>query len=64
VKDMDDTPAKSFTEVGRGVIDFRKIFSKAGAAGIRHYFIEQDETPGEPLESVKTSLKYLRALKC
>jgi sugar phosphate isomerase/epimerase len=63
VKDMDDSPRKSFTEVGRGVIDFKKIFSKSGTAGIRHYFIEQDKTPGEPLESVKVSLKYLKELR-
>lgn len=63
VKDMDNTPEKSFTEVGRGIIDFKKIFSKASVAGIRHYFIEQDETPAEPLESVKISLKYLKELK-
>ena len=63
IKDMDKTPKKSFTEVGRGAIDFRKIFAKAGRAGIRHYFIEQDETPAAPLESVKESLNYLRNLK-
>jgi len=63
VKDMDSTPRKFFTEVGRGVIDFVKIFSKAKEAGIKHYFIEQDETPGDPLESVGISLNYLRALK-
>ena len=63
VKDIDSTPRKFFTEVGRGVIDFVKIFSKAKEAGIKHYFIEQDETPGDPLESVGISLNYLRALK-
>src|SRR5829696_3016621 len=63
VKDMDNTARKFFTEVGRGVIDFRKIFSHAKTAGIEHYFIEQDETPGEPIESVKISLKNLQALK-
>ena len=63
VKDMDATPKKSFTEVGRGTIDFKKIFAKSGAAGIRHCFIEQDETPAAPLESVETSLKYLKALR-
>lgn len=63
VKDMDATPKKFFTEVGRGTVDFKKIFSKARAAGVRHYFIEQDETPAAPLESVQTSLKYLKELR-
>ncbi len=63
VKDMDATPKKFFTEVGRGTIDFKKIFSKAEKAGIKHYFIEQDETTAAPLESVKISLNYLRKLR-
>ena len=62
VKDMDDTPKKYFTEVGRGTIDFKKIFAKSEVAGIKHYFIEQDETPAEPIESVKISVKYLKEL--
>ena len=63
VKDMDATPKKYFTEVGRGTVDFKKIFSKSGAAGFRHYFIEQDETPAEPIKSIEISLKYLRELR-
>lgn len=63
VKDIDKTSEKSFTEVGRGTIDFKKIFVKSKLAGIKHYFVEQDKTPAEPLESVKFSLKYLRELK-
>ena len=63
VKDMDNTPKKYFTEVGHGTIDFKRIFSNADKGGIKHYFIEQDETPADPLESVKVSVKYLRDLK-
>lgn len=63
VKDMDGTPKKYFTEVGRGTIDFKKVFSKADLAGIKHYFIEQDETPAEPLKSIEVSLKYLKQLR-
>lgn len=63
VKDMDATPKKYFTEVGRGTVDFKKIFAKASRAGIRHYFIEQDETPAEPVKSIEISLKYLKELR-
>ena len=63
VKDMDSTPKRYFTEVGRGVIDFRTIFAHAGQAGVRHYFVEQDETPGSPFESMKISMDYLRKLE-
>ena len=63
VKDMDATPRRSFTEVGRGVIDFKNIFAAAGRAGVRHYFVEQDETPGSPFDSAKISLDYLQRLR-
>ena len=63
VKDMDSTPRHYFTEVGRGVIDFRTIFANAGRAGVRHYFVEQDETPGSPFDSLKISMSYLKNLE-
>ena len=63
VKDMDDTPRRYFTEVGRGTIDFKEIFAASKQAGIRHYFVEQDETPASPFTSIKTSIDYLRRLE-
>jgi sugar phosphate isomerase/epimerase len=63
VKDMDSTPQRYFTEVGRGVIDFKTIFAHAGRAGVRHYFVEQDETPGSPFDSLKISMDYLKRLE-
>lgn len=63
VKDMDATPRKFFTDVGTGTIDFVRIFRKAKQAGIRHYYYEQDETPGDPLASAQASFRYLRALQ-
>jgi sugar phosphate isomerase/epimerase len=63
VKDMDATPRHYFTEVGRGVIDFKSIFANAERAGVKHYFVEQDETPGSPFDSLKISMDYLRRLE-
>jgi sugar phosphate isomerase/epimerase len=63
VKDMDDTPKGFFTEVGRGVIDFPKIFERADQAGVKHFIVEQDETPGSPFESARISFEYLQALE-
>lgn len=62
VKDMDATPRRFFADAGKGTIDFKRIFRKAGQAGIRHYFYEQDETPGSPFDSAKASYEYLRGL--
>ncbi len=63
VKDMDGTPKHFFTEVGQGTIDFGKIFAAAQKAGIKHYFVEQDETPASPFSSIKLSMDYLKRLE-
>jgi sugar phosphate isomerase/epimerase len=62
VKDMDRTPQKNFTEVGKGVVDFKRVFSQAKLGGIRHYFVEQDETPGPAIDSARESYRYLQSL--
>lgn len=50
------------TEVGSGVIDWKKIFSHSEQAGIKHYIVEHDH-PKEPLESIKKSYEYLVNLR-
>lgn len=60
LKDMDNTPAHSFTEVGNGVIDFKKIFSRKDLAGFKYFFVEQDKCPGDPFDSITTSIKYIK----
>ncbi len=62
VKDMDNTPKKFFTEVGRGTIDFKKIFAQSKKAGVTHYFVEQDQCPGSPFDSIKISFDNLRQM--
>jgi len=59
VKDMDTTPERGFAEVGRGNMDFRRIFGASKKAGIKHYVVEQDRTPGDPFNSIKISWDYL-----
>jgi len=63
VKDMDATPKRFFTEVGRGTINFKEIFADSDKAGIKHYFVEQDETPGSPFASIKMSIDYLKQIE-
>lgn len=63
VKEMDNTPKRGITEVGRGVIDFKTIFAKAPKGAIKHYFVEQDTTPGSPFDSIKVSFDYLKQLE-
>ncbi len=63
VKDMDKTPRGFFTEVGRGTIDFAKIFAASGKSGVNLYIVEQDQTPGSPFDSLKISIDYLKKLE-
>jgi sugar phosphate isomerase/epimerase len=52
----------SFAEVGNGRVDFKAVLAAAAVNGTKHYFVEQDQTPGPPLESLKTSFANLRRL--
>ncbi|UPL47738.1 sugar phosphate isomerase/epimerase family protein [Hymenobacter sublimis] len=60
VKDMDKTPKRDFTEVGSGVIDFKRIFAQAGKSGMKYFFVEQDQTPGSPFDSIKKSITHIK----
>jgi len=60
VKDMDKTEKKSFTEVGNGVIDFKRIFKHADKAGMKYFFVEQDICPGSPFDSITQSITYIK----
>jgi sugar phosphate isomerase/epimerase len=52
----------TFKEIGNGSLDFRAILKAADAAGVEHYFVEQDHTPGDPVASLKTSFEHLQQL--
>jgi len=52
----------TFTEVGRGVIDWKRIFAAAPRGGVKHYFVEQDFSDDAPFETIKISYDYLHAL--
>ena len=49
------------TEVGSGIIDWKRIFAQSDKAGIKHYIVEHDH-PKQPLESIKKSYEYLSTL--
>lgn len=60
MKDMDNTPEKKFTEVGNGVIDFKKILAQSKKAGVKYFFVEQDICPGDPFDSIAKSIGYIK----
>jgi sugar phosphate isomerase/epimerase len=50
------------TEVGSGIIDWKRIFVQSEKAGIKHYIVEHDH-PAAPFESIKKSYEYLANLR-
>jgi sugar phosphate isomerase/epimerase len=58
-----ESPGKqAFKEIGNGVLDWPKILRAAAAAHVEHYFVEQDYTPGDPIDSLRQSMDYLKKL--
>lgn len=55
-------PKTAFREVGNGVIDIPAVLRAAAQAGVKHYFVEQDQTPGDPVQSLRESFQYLQKL--
>jgi sugar phosphate isomerase/epimerase len=51
---------EEFQEVGAGVIDWKKVLKASVDAGTGHFYVEQDYTPGDPIESLKKSYAFLR----
>jgi sugar phosphate isomerase/epimerase len=52
------------TEIGRGVVDWKRLFAASKKADVKHYFVEQeppfDEMP--PFEALRVSYNYLHDL--
>ncbi|MBV8867785.1 MAG: TIM barrel protein, partial [Acidobacteriaceae bacterium] len=55
----ENVPHDAFKEAGSGSIDIPAILKAADTAGVQHYFVEQDQTPGDPIDSLRKSFDYL-----
>lgn len=62
VKDSAGAPQHEMVEVGRGTIDFARLFARREEAGIRHFFVEHDN-PRDPMASIATSYQAVRGLR-
>ncbi len=49
---------EAFAEVGSGTVDIPAVLKAAQAAGVEHFFVEQDQSP-DPLASLQKSYEYL-----
>lgn len=58
----ENVPPTAFKEIGRGSLDFPAILRAATGIGVEHFFVEQDQTTGSPLASLKISYDYLNKL--
>jgi sugar phosphate isomerase/epimerase len=57
----ENVPKDAFQEIGNGSIDIPAVLKAANAAGAKHYFVEQDQSP-DPIASLKQSYEYLSKL--
>jgi len=53
-----------FCEVGSGNLDFPRIVQAAEKSGCQWFIVEQDTTPGNPVDSLAESFRYLAENIC
>jgi len=58
----ENIPPAAFHDLSDGAVDFPAVLRAAKQAGVKHYFVEQDETPGDPIVSLRKSFQYLESL--
>jgi sugar phosphate isomerase/epimerase len=58
----ENIPRTAFHDLSDGAVDIPAVLRAAKQAGVKHYFVEQDETPGDPIESLRKSFQYLESL--
>lgn len=52
--------AHEYREIGAGSLPFREIIAEAEAGGCEWFIVEQDETPGDPFDSLQQSFNYIK----
>lgn len=60
VKDMDKNDSDRNADIGSGSIDYKPIFAQAKRSGMKHWYVEQESYPGEPIESVGASANFIK----
>lgn len=61
LKDMDLTKKQS-TEFGKGGLDIKKLMASGKKAGMKYFFVEQEEYTVSAFESLQDDYKYLKEL--
>lgn len=55
----ENVPKDTFKEIGNGSIDIPSVLKEANRAGVKNYFVEQDQSP-DPINSLRQSFDYLK----
>jgi len=58
----EDIPPAAFHDLSDGAVNIPAVIRAAKQAGVKHYFVEQDETPGDPIDSLRKSFQYLESV--
>jgi sugar phosphate isomerase/epimerase len=59
----DRTPDGKMTSVGEGTIDFADIFTLNDTAGVKHFYVENDQSPAPYLPDITTSFAAVSRLR-
>ncbi len=58
-----DTPDGKITSLGEGTIDFADIFTLNDMAGVKHFYVENDQSPAPYLPDITTSFATVSRLR-
>ena len=61
-KDATAAPERAMVDVGRGTVEFAKIFERERTSHMAHVYVEHDQ-PADAIQSATASYQYLAALK-
>ena len=59
VRYNENVPKETFKEVGHGSVDIPAVLAAAKESGVKNFFVEQDQTAGDPIDSLRQSYQYL-----
>lgn len=62
VQFTEQVPPSAFLEVGTGTIDTPAVLRACQDIGVKHYIVEQDQTKGDPVDSLRMSYNNLRKM--
>ena len=62
IKDMKSLEEKVNTEIGKGIMDFKKIIAAGKQYGVEWYTVEQEEFKIPQLQSIRESYEYLKEI--